>query len=194
MERSDTISCNQGKCCTWHWHQYQTVSRESEGGGSCRATGKSRYHNDIFRLFPMPRWWTAALGTKFESISQIEMNFTMLYFTCRERRSSDSVLSKLWIIVILLAWYLGSFAALFLRVHFSSAKCQSQNQCIPPPHSLVWQRNLIELETFCGTNIAHHFYCTQSPGVGSSNSTVETHLFWAYAKNTTLFLIHNIWT
>ena len=131
-------------------------------------------------------------------ISQIEKNFTLLYFTCRERRSSDSVLSKLWspfrIIVILLAWYLGSFAALFLRVHFSSAKCQSQNQCIPPPHSLVWQRNLIELETFCDTDTGHHFYCTQSPGVGSSNSTVETHLFRAYAKNTTFLLIHNIWT
>ena len=76
----------------------------------------------------------------------------------------------------------------------SSEKCQSQNPCIPPPHSLVWQRNLIELETFCDTDTGHHFYCTQSPGVGSSNSTVETHLFRAYAKNTTLFLIHNIWT
>ena len=44
-------------------------------------------------------------------------------------------------------------------------------------HSLVWPRNLIELETFCDTDTGHHFYCTQSPGVGSSNSTVETHLF-----------------
>lgn len=59
----------------------------------------------------------------------------------------------------------------------SSEKCQSQNPCIPPPHSLVWPRNLIELETFCDTDTGHHFYCTQSPGVGSSNSTVETHLF-----------------
>ena len=43
MERSDTISCNQGKCCTWHWHQYQRVSRESQEGGCCLLTGKSRY-------------------------------------------------------------------------------------------------------------------------------------------------------
>ena len=49
----------------------------------------------FFRLFPMLCWRTIALGTKFESISQIQMNFTLLYFTCLERRSSDSVLSKL---------------------------------------------------------------------------------------------------
>ena len=102
---------------------------------------------------------------------------------------------------ILPAWDFHTFVKLFLsswEMGFlfldSSEKCQSQNPCNPPSHSLVWPRNLIELETFCDTDTGHHFYCTQSPGVGSSNSTVETHLFRAYAKNTTLFLIHNIWT
>ena len=120
MERSDTISCNQGKCCTWHWHQYQRVSRESQGGGCCLSTGKSRY---------------CRLGT--------------------------------------LLYLLRTFAALFLHVHFSSEKCQSQNPCVPPSHSLVWQRNSIELETFCDTDSGHHFYCTQLSVVGSSISIVR---------------------
>ena len=59
--------------------QWGSLHSPARRGGYCPRYKKGQTTMIFFRLFPMPRWQTVALGTKLKSISQIEMNFTLLY-------------------------------------------------------------------------------------------------------------------